>query len=136
MMPWGYRFSIGYMTRTELSESGPARNYVLWRALPGGTGAWAGKLRGTCRKAQELLAEKRKKGIITSEESFYHIIRRGSVMSEYSGRRDEKKAYEWADEIPAGQLDRDGQTDEMPDDHEEVYRDGSVRHECWRSDEV
>ncbi|MBQ9325934.1 MAG: hypothetical protein IJ246_09190 [Clostridia bacterium] len=55
-------------------------------------------------------------------------------MSEYSGRPDEKKAQAWADRIPDDLEDREGVTWEVQEAHEEVYRDGSVRHECWHED--
>ena len=39
-------------------------------------------------------------------------------------KTDEKKAAEWADDIPDPE-------EEMPENDEETYRDGSVKNECW-----
>ena len=44
-------------------------------------------------------------------------------MSESENSRRET---EWADEIP----DPD-EEDSRPEAHEETYRDGSAKHECW-----
>ena len=44
-----------------------------------------------------------------------------------SERPKEKKEQEWNDEIP-------DEENEMPEDYEETYRDGSAKNECWDSD--
>ena len=44
-----------------------------------------------------------------------------------SERSAEKKEKEWNDEIP-------DEENELPEDYEETYRDGSAKNECWDSD--
>ena len=40
----------------------------------------------------------------------------------------EKKATDWADEIPDPE-------DEQPEAYEKTYRDGSAQNECWAGDD-
>lgn len=46
-------------------------------------------------------------------------------MSELN--RDQRE-MEWSDGIP-------DEEDERPEPYDETYRDGSIKHECWRNDE-
>ena len=43
--------------------------------------------------------------------------------------RKERKAAEWADDIPDPE-------EERPDPWEETYRDGSARNECWKNEDA
>ena len=45
----------------------------------------------------------------------------------------EKKAEEWSDRIP-DLPDRDGEEEGEDEAFESVYRDGSVKHECWKEE--
>ena len=45
----------------------------------------------------------------------------------------EKKAEEWSDRIP-DLPDRDGEEEGEDEAYESVYRDGSVKHECWKEE--
>ncbi len=45
-----------------------------------------------------------------------------------SERTAEKKEREWNDEIPDEEND-------LPEEYEATYRDGSARNECWNSDQ-
>ena len=42
-----------------------------------------------------------------------------------SERKTDQEEKQWADDIP-------DMEEEWPDDREPVYRDGSVRNECWQ----
>ena len=48
--------------------------------------------------------------------------------------KQEKEEREWSDRNP-DMPDRDGVEDARDDAYEKnVYRDGSVKHECWKED--
>lgn len=45
-------------------------------------------------------------------------------MTDPRDRERERKAEAWAD-----------RSDDAPEEYEQTYRDGSLKNECWRSDD-